>query len=71
MELDFYLFIYLFFFFFFLPFFTRETTFVIFVCFPAHQDPSEKGSTLNEKNLLPHLNEKNLLPGGANSFHLE
>ena len=32
--------------------FAREITFVTCVCFPMHQTPSEKGSTLKEKNLL-------------------
>ena len=32
--------------------FAREITFVACVCFPMHQTPSEKGSTLKEKNLL-------------------
>ena len=44
------------------PFFTKETTFVISVCFPPQPAPSEKGTTPKRKNLLPR---------GANSFLLE
>ena len=37
------------------PSFTRETHFVTSSCFLAHQDTSEKGSTLNGNNLFPSL----------------
>ena len=37
----------------FLPVFTREKTFVTSSLPSAHQAPSEKGSTLKGKNLLP------------------
>ena len=42
-------------------FLTRGQLLWLSVCFPAHQVPSEKGSTLKGKNLLPQ---------GANSFLL-
>ena len=43
------------------PFSIREIIFVNCICCPAHKVLSEKGSTLNGKNLLPK---------GANSFLL-
>ena len=45
-----------------MPISTKEATSVAAVCFSVHQAPSEKGSTLKVKNLLPM---------GANSFLLE
>ena len=50
----------------------QERQLFVTVCFPAHQAPSEKGSTLKGKNLPPRgstLKGKNLPP--SNSFFLE
>ena len=46
----------------FLPFLQGRQILLLPVSFPAHLVPSEKGSTLKGKNLLPR---------GANSFLLE
>ena len=48
----------------------RDTFLLLRVCFPDHQTPSEKQSTLKGKNQST-LKGKNLLPRGANSFLLE
>ena len=62
----------------FLPFLQGRQLPLLSVCLPPHQAPSEKGSTLKGKNLLPFPSEKgstpkgkNLLPRGANFFLLE
>ena len=42
----------------FLPFLQGRQIMWLFVCFPAHQTPSEKGCTLKGKNLFPRGGEQ-------------
>ena len=55
-----------------LPLFAREITSRLPICFPAHQSPSEKGSTLKRKYfVLLRIEGKNLLLLTGNSLLLE